>query len=199
MASRYASDETADWRTIPNLLTALRVVLIAPLIYCAIAGKDEAALAIWIVAGLTDLLDGHIARRWRQASKLGRLADPVADKLLTGAAFLVLTAFRTGLSAMPLWLMVAVIGRDILILAGCLVVYKLTRSTGFRPTFLGKANTLIEITLVTWFLASTGIPLLAPALPWLYVVTLASIIASMSDYLLQGLRMVREIPSVLRP
>ncbi|MBZ5727661.1 MAG: CDP-alcohol phosphatidyltransferase family protein [Acidobacteriia bacterium] len=183
--------ETAGWRTLPNLLTALRMVLIAPFVWLAVRGDDLAALGIWIVAGLTDTLDGHFARRLRQSSQFGRLADPLADKLLTGAAFIVLAVFRGGLSAIPMWLMAAVIARDILILLGSLLVYSAVRNSGFRPTFLGKLNTLIELLVVTWFLAATRFPALAPALPALYAAALVSIAASALDYLVQGLRMVR--------
>ncbi len=182
--------ETSSWRTLPNLLTALRIVLIAPFVYVAVRGNDMAALGIWIAAGLTDTLDGYFARRLRQSSQFGRLADPLADKLLTGAAFLVLAAFRSGLSAIPLWLMAAVIARDILILLGSLLVYSAARNSGFRPTFLGKLNTFLELLVVTWFLAATRVPLLATALDALYAAALISIAASALDYLVQGLRMV---------
>jgi phosphatidylglycerophosphate synthase len=93
---------------------------------------------------------------------------------------------------MPSWIMLAVILRDALILFGCLVVYRMTRNTGFKPTFLGKANTLIELLVVTWFLTSSRIPSLREALPALYVVALVSIFASAGDYVLQGIRMVRD-------
>jgi cardiolipin synthase len=198
MSNHGGTVETRNWRTIPNLLTALRMLLIVPFTCFALAGRDVAALAIWVVAGSTDSVDGYVARRLRQASRLGRLADPVADKLLTGAAFLVLSAFRGGLSAIPLWLMIAVIGRDILILLGCLAVYSSTRSTGFRPTLLGKANTFVELLVVTWFLASTPLPFLARALPALYVTALISILASAGDYTMQGIRMMHDAPSKKR-
>ncbi|HWB85765.1 MAG TPA: CDP-alcohol phosphatidyltransferase family protein [Bryobacteraceae bacterium] len=186
------SGETADWRTLPNLLTALRILLIAPFVYAAVQGMDIIALGVWIAAGLTDLLDGYFARSLKQSSKLGRFADPVADKLLTGSAFVALSLFRDGRSAIPLWLMWAVILRDILILAGCLVVYGLSRSNRFRPKLLGKLNTFIEILVVTWFLSASAFPMWSPALATLYAVALISIVASAGDYSWQGIRMVRE-------
>jgi cardiolipin synthase len=182
--------EVAHYRTIPNALTAFRFALIIPFVWLALHGRDMAALTVFVVAGGTDAVDGILARWLGQTSRIGRLADPLVDKLLTSAAFLTLSVFRSGLPAIPHWVMAAVILRDVGILLGCLAIYRSTRNAGFKPTVFGKVNTLIEITVVGWFLSSTRLPFVAPALPLLYVLLVLSILASAASYVVQGLRML---------
>lgn len=189
---RRITGETATWRTFPNLLTIARIVLIAPFAWLCVRGFDMSALALFIVAALTDTLDGTLARRFHQRSKFGRLADPLADKLLTTVAFLVLSLFRAGLRAIPLWIAIAVIGRDVLMLAGSFVVYLRTRSMAFRPNIFGKANTFIELTVVFVVLATSRFVFLARFLTALYMLLVASLVISTAEYVLQGVRMLRE-------
>src|SRR5882724_9724933 len=92
------SDVATYW-TIPNALTAFRLALIVPFVWLALHGRDTAALTVFVIAGITDALDGILARWLHQTSAIGRLADPLADKLLTSVAFLTLSVFRVGLSA----------------------------------------------------------------------------------------------------
>lgn len=191
-AGRTPGAETAAWRTLPNLLTVARIALIAPFAWLCIHGFDVAALAVFVGAGLTDIVDGTLARRFGQRSKFGRLADPLADKLLTITAFLVLSFFRAGLRAIPLWLVIAVIARDVLILTGSLIVYLKTRSTAFQPNVYGKANTFIELAVIVVVLASSRLLYVARLLMPIYILLLASLLVSTAEYLLQGLRMLRE-------
>lgn len=186
-----APRERSAWLTIPNALTLLRLALIVPFARLAMSGEDWAALAVLIAAGLTDVADGTIARRFGQASKVGRLIDPLADKLMTGAAFVVLALFRDGLPAIPLWLMSAALLRDVLILGGSALIYGRRRNSGFKPSTLGKLNTFVEIGVIVWFLASTGWTAIAPLLPVVYALMLGTLLASTGDYLLTGVRMFR--------
>jgi cardiolipin synthase len=182
--------ETERLATIPNLLTVLRLLLILPFAWLGATGRDVAALVVCFIAGLTDALDGKLARKLGQASKWGRLADPIADKVLTSVAFIVLSLFREGLTAIPLWVMLAVVARDVMILIGCGIVYAAARTSAFQPTVSGKANTAIEILVVVCFLAATVLPFLAAVLPVLYVLLLISLLISGGDYVLQGARMI---------
>jgi cardiolipin synthase (CMP-forming) len=190
-ANQQFQHETRRIATLPNLLTLLRLILVMPFAYLAAQGQDHTALAVFLAAGLTDALDGHLARRLGQKSKLGRLVDPLADKLLTSVAFAVLAFFRTGLTTLPAWLAIAVIGRDVLILAGAGFVYAKVRSTAFAPTVFGKLNTLLEITVVVAFLAVSGVSGFRPVLQALYYLLLLSILVSGGDYVRQGARMLR--------
>ncbi|HTU46378.1 MAG TPA: CDP-alcohol phosphatidyltransferase family protein [Bryobacteraceae bacterium] len=185
-----SSREKTTWRTLPNLLTAMRIALIAPFGWLCMRGYDISALSVFLFAGVTDTVDGTLARRFNQSSKFGRLADPLADKLLTTVAFLTL-CLRTGLSTIPVWVTVAVISRDVLILTGSLVVYTRTRSTAFKPNAFGKANTFIEISVIVVFLASSRLVYMQHRLIDTYILLLVFLIVSICDYLLQGLRMLR--------
>ena len=159
VAPNSPATERDVWLTIPNALTVLRLISVAPFAWLAMRGSDRAALILFVVAGLTDTLDGTIARHWHQKSRIGRLLDPLVDKLFTGAAYVVLSAFRGGLSSIPVWVMVAVILRDILILCGSLVVYKGSRNSDFQPSIYGKLNTFLEIGIVVLFLSQSDFPL----------------------------------------
>ncbi len=191
-ALRSRALERDIWLTIPNALTVLRLLAIIPFAGLAMQGRDRAAWLLFVVAGLTDTLDGTIARHFGQASKIGRLLDPLADKLFTSVSFVVLSLFRTGLSQIPTWVMIAVLLRDLLILSGSFVVYRASGNSGFKPSVYGKLNTLLEMGIVFLFLAQPDFPLFTTILPATYVVLLISLLISSGDYLRAGLRMMRE-------
>jgi cardiolipin synthase len=183
------------WLTVPNALTVLRLIAIVPFALAAMRGRDWVALVIFILAGLTDTLDGTIARHFQQASRIGRLLDPLADKLFTGVAYVVLAGFRQGFVRIPLWVMSLVILRDVLILSGSYLVYRVSRNSGFKPSIFGKLNTFVEIGVVVCFLAQADLPFITPILPALYVILLLSLLLSTGDYLRSGLRMMRRASS----
>ena len=179
------------WLTIPNALTVLRLVAIVPFAFLAMRGQDRAALILFVLAGLTDTLDGTIARHFGQTSKIGRFLDPIADKLFTGVAFVVLSMFRHGASV-PVWVMAAVLLRDVVILSGSFIVYRLSRNSAFQASVYGKLNTLLEIGTVVCFLGQRDFPFLSAIFPATYVVLLLSILVSAGDYFRNGLRMIAE-------
>jgi cardiolipin synthase len=186
------SQERDVWLTIPNVLTALRLLAIIPFVVLAMQGRDRPALALFVAAGLTDTLDGTIARYLGQTSKIGRLLDPLADKLFTSVSFVVLSLFRAGLSSIPIWIMIAVLLRDVLILSGSFLVYRASHNSGFKPSVYGKLNTFLELGTVVFFLAQPYLPFLTILLPVTYVVLLLSLLVSTADYMRTGLRMMRQ-------
>ena len=189
---RPGAREGDVWLTIPNALTVARLGAIVPFAVLVVRGQDRAALILFLLAGLTDTLDGTIARHFGQASKIGRFLDPIADKLFTGVAFVVLSMFRPSLTSIPVWVMAAVLLRDVLILSGSLIVYRLSRNSGFQPSVYGKLNTLLEIGTVVCFLAQRDFPFVTVIFPATYVVLLLSILVSAGDYFRNGLRMIGE-------
>jgi cardiolipin synthase len=191
--------EPKGWLTVPNALTLVRLLSILPFAVLASQGRDRAALILFVVAGLTDTLDGTIARALNQRSKIGRLLDPLADKLFTGAAYLILSLFRGNLSHIPVWVMMVVILRDLFILGGSFLVFSASRNSGFQPSLYGKLNTFIEIGVIVLFLAQPDLPFLARVLPTTYVLLLVSLLLSGGDYLLTGIRMVKAARNVSRP
>ena len=128
--------------TIANQLTLLRMLLIPAFVLLVVYGRFGWALVVFIVAGVTDALDGIIARMPGQQSELGAWLDPVADKLLLVTTFIVLTLPNIGLvNRIPIWLTVIVISRDIGIVLTVAIVNLASGPRTFRPSQLGKAAT----------------------------------------------------------
>ena len=128
------------WTT-ANLLTSARIVLIIPFLYLIHEGRPGLALMVFFAAGITDFFDGYVARHFNQQSALGRFLDPMADKLLTTASFVVLALAHESFPSIPVWLAAAVVGRDVLILLGSLVVYLATGFTGIANRLPKEVDT----------------------------------------------------------
>ena len=132
--------------TVANQLTLLRMLLIPALVILVIYGANGWALVVFIVAGMTDALDGVIARWWSRPTSLGALLDPMADKLLLISTFVVLTIPNLDLpNRLPVWLTVLVISRDVIIVVTVAIVNLSVGRRTFSPTMLGKIATLIYI------------------------------------------------------
>ena len=128
--------------TLANQLTILRIALIPAFVLLVVYGHLGGALIVFSVAGLTDALDGLIARRAGQRTSLGAWLDPMADKLLLVTTFVVLTLPAIPLTNhLPLWLTVTVISRDVVIVGVVAIVNLAVGPRTFRPSFLGKATT----------------------------------------------------------
>jgi len=149
--------------TLPNLLSVLRLGLVPVFIIAVLNGRPAQALAIMAVAGLTDVLDGYAARYLKQQSLLGSYLDPIADKLLMTAAFVVLAIpdLYPGVQ-IPVWVTILVITRDIIILCGVLVLSMTHGAKRFPPTALSKINTALLVAGVLLVLSSGVIPSTAP-------------------------------------
>ena len=182
--------ERGPWTT-ANLLTGFRIALLFPFLYLVSEGRFGLALAVFFLASLTDFADGYVARRYGQQSRLGRFLDPLADKLLTTAGFVVMAIPHHGFASIPVWLAAAVVARDLIIVLGSLVVYRLTKFKDFKPTLLGKINTLVELGLIVWFLVFHTTGRLIFLLPFLYAVVLASLIVSGAEYIFRGAGILR--------
>jgi len=144
-----------DVFTLPNLLTASRLVL-APIVAWRLLEHDvEGAFWLFVIAAITDLLDGNLARWLNQRSVLGAWLDPIADKvmLLTTLSMLALTGL------LPMWLLLLVVVRDVVILAGAEAYRRLTGKLDVRPTWSGKVATFMEFVLVSWVLADIALDL----------------------------------------
>ena len=167
-------------RHIPNLICVLRMLLTVPTVAAISRGDHGEALGFFVVAALSDGLDGYLAKRNGWTSRLGTILDPLADKLLLVAVFM--TCVWQGL--VPTWLAVAVIARDLMIIGGAIIYRLWFGAVEGQPTLLSKVNTALQITVVVAALlaALTGQP---PAvfIEALAVATLATTIASGTVYL----------------
>ena len=168
--------------TVPNQLTILRMALAPFLVVTVLSREYTWAFGIFVVAGLSDLLDGPIARMGHQKTTLGAMLDPVADKILLSSAFVALT-FAGGLHArIPVWLTVITLSRDTIILVSVTVINLTVGRRVFYPSLLGKLSTASQI-------LTAGVVLLLNALgsdhPWtlyLYWITLVLTVASALHY-----------------
>lgn len=143
---------TRLYRNLPNLLSAFRVLL-APFVAAAILnGRTPAALAMLAAAGLSDLLDGYLARRMGVSSRLGSYLDPLSDKFLLVTVYLC-----EGLAGrLPAWLVALVLGRDLLILAMAAYAMAAVQVRQFPPSFWGKLSTVVQIVVALIVLADGG-------------------------------------------
>ena len=180
--------------TVPNLLTLLRIGLVPLFIIAVVNGDAKKALLIFVAAGVTDALDGFIARFWTsQQSPLGGYLDPIADKLLLVSAYVVLTIpGLTHGTPIPLWVTILVIARDVLLVTVTLVLYLAAGVRSFPPTLLSKGNTLLQILAVVLVLLAGTLP----AAHWLQQVATVTIylvpiftVASGLDYIVRVSRL----------
>lgn len=128
-------------RDIPNLITLLRLLLLVPFVLFLLDGRFAAALLVFALAGVSDAIDGYLARRRGWSTPLGAVLDPLADKLLMGTAYLMLG----WLDLLPLWVVSLVIGRDLIIIGGALAYTHLVKRPEMAPTRISKFNTAAQI------------------------------------------------------
>ncbi len=130
--------------TVPNVITILRIILAPIFVIYLIHEQVTSALVVFILAGISDGLDGLIARAFNQKSEMGAYLDPLADKLLLISAYVALAAK----GFMPAWLTVIVISRDVLILLGVLILFLVKSGFTVKPLFLSKITTCFQIASV---------------------------------------------------
>src|SRR5437867_9968512 len=153
---RRPEERTRGVLTLANQLTMFRMVMIPLLITLLLRNLHGWAFAVFVLAGLTDALDGLIARRYRQSSHLGAFLDPMADKLLMTACFIVLALpdhpksvpdFHM-INHIPVYLTIVTISRDVFIVIIALLVHMTSGLPSFRPTFLGKLTTVVQVVTI---------------------------------------------------
>ncbi|PIE41244.1 MAG: CDP-alcohol phosphatidyltransferase [Gammaproteobacteria bacterium] len=123
------------------MLTVLRILLVAPYAWFLLQEQYQVALLLLFIAGVSDGLDGFLARQFGWYSRFGAIADPIADKILLVVSYLVLGVMEH----VPLWLVYLVVGRDILIFSGAFTYWKLVGRFEAKPTWLGKTCTFLLI------------------------------------------------------
>lgn len=173
----------------PNLLTLLRLIFIPFIVIAVQQHHYNWALGIFIFAGITDGLDGLLARLLKQKTTLGQYLDPIADKLLLSTMFLVLSVFH--LIRWPYT--VLVFSRDILIVIVCALLYATGTMRIFRPSWLGKANTLAQIITVPFALMAE-----VSTARWLHVGKQVGLDATVALTVLSGVHYVVRVAMELR-
>lgn len=139
--------------TIPNIITLFRFMLVPLVVFSLLAGEWTWAFGGFVVAALSDGIDGFIARNFNQRSELGAYLDPIADKILLVSIFVMLGY----MGHLPLWLVIAVVSRDALIIGGVLLSTVMGNPVAMKPIFVSKANTVVQLILASLVLASLAL------------------------------------------
>jgi cardiolipin synthase (CMP-forming) len=164
---------------VPNSITLVRLGLIPVTAYYLWIGSYGIALPIFLVAALSDFADGYIARKFKITSALGAALDPVADKLI----MLVTTVLLAWQELLPIWLAIAIVARDIIILVGALAYRLLIGRLKIAPTWLSKVNTLIEFVALLLAMANAAGWIETGAwMSTMFLIALATVVASGAQY-----------------
>ncbi|MCX7684603.1 MAG: CDP-alcohol phosphatidyltransferase family protein [Acetobacteraceae bacterium] len=157
--------------SLPNLITLLRLCAVPAAVWLIIKGRLDLAFFVFVGAGVSDALDGWIARRWHLRSALGALLDPVADKALLVSVYVTLAL----IGVLPDWLAILVVFRDAVIMGGVVVFFLLGQPRPIEPILISKANTALQIGLAALALLLAGFGLeaagLLEALVWAVAAT----------------------------
>ncbi len=185
--------------TVPNMLTIFRMVLIPVFVTLVFYQRFLMALAAFVVAGITDGLDGLLARRFDQRSQLGTVLDPIADKLMLVTAFVELSmrsVFPQPLPnhlPIPFWVTIAVISRDVFIVVGAAAINIMTGFRGFRPSWLGKVNTTVQIIAIAVIMFAASVPYgTGYYLPTLYATVFTLALLSGAHYVFFASKLLNE-------
>ncbi|MBU0570486.1 MAG: CDP-diacylglycerol--glycerol-3-phosphate 3-phosphatidyltransferase [Candidatus Omnitrophica bacterium] len=171
-----------------NRLTITRIVFVPVFILSILYHRLDIAFVIFLVAAITDGLDGYIARTRNEKTRFGAVLDPIADKLLVGSAFICLSIV-TGLPEylkMPTYVPLVVISRDVIILIGALVIYLLAGKIDIKPTVLGKLTTVFQMSTIILVLLRFHYS------SWMWNIAVVFTVISGLDYLRIGAKQVNE-------
>ncbi len=166
-------------KDIPNIISALRLAAVIPLVWLLVSHELGWALVLFAVAGISDGIDGFLAKHYGWQSRLGGILDPLADKALLVSSFLVLGS----MGLIPLWLVLAAVLRDLVIVAGALVYNYVVEEVEAAPTLASKLNTLIQLVLIVSAIMDAGpVPLPDPLIGFLTWACLVTVTVSGVEY-----------------
>jgi cardiolipin synthase len=200
MDSKGLEKRVRTW-TLANQLSFLRLVAVPFFILAVVEARFGLALGIFIAAGVTDLLDGLIARVFQQRTTLGAYLDPAADKLLLIAAFILLTRYPNLFQTIPManripiYLTILVISRDVLIVSIALMLNLALGQRKFVPSLVGKITTGTELVTIGILLLCNYLEKSPPIVPFAIKTTLVLILVSGFHYLWRTIRLVKETGS----
>ncbi|MCU0291453.1 MAG: CDP-alcohol phosphatidyltransferase family protein [Thermoanaerobaculaceae bacterium] len=185
--------------TIPNGITLVRLALVPFFILAVVEGNFALALGIFLVAGLSDGLDGWLARSLGMRSLLGSYLDPIADKALLVAAFVTLTWPQPGMVRIPVWLTVLALSRDFLIVLTALVLYLGADVRAFPPSMWGKSTTVAHIVTVALVLVANVWPVREVILLVCFYLALGLTLVSGVDYIRRASLLMEEMHGDRQP
>jgi cardiolipin synthase len=138
--------------SIPNIITLARILLVPVIVWAIASGQMEVAFGLFVVAGVSDAVDGFLAKRFNMASELGALLDPLADKALLVSIYVALGIW----GAFPRWIVILVVSRDIMIVGAVIVSWVFGKPIPMKPLMVSKLNTVAQVALAALVLAALG-------------------------------------------
>ncbi len=141
------------WLTFPTLLTIIRISLTPLVVGAMIAQKWGCAFLLFLIAAITDVLDGWLARLYNNQTFIGASLDPVADKLLLVSCFVTLAFVQSPLFAIPLWFVGIILCKEVLLIIGVIVFWSIKGIVQIRPTRLSKLTTFVQVCFIIWLFA----------------------------------------------
>lgn len=166
--------------SVPNLITLARIILVPVVFWLLVSGRTEAAFVLFVLAGISDAVDGFLAKRFGWTTELGAYLDPLADKLLIVSIFVALGV----LGSLPSWLVIAGVSRDFLIVTAVVLSWVIGHPVRIEPAKVSKANTACQIALAATVLANTAFDLGLEPFVWMLIwLTAALTLASLAVYL----------------
>ena len=190
VAAKRAPSLVQQILSVPNQLTMLRMLVLPFILISMIYGRHDMALWLFLGAAVTDGIDGVVARRFNQRTQVGEFLDPIADKLLLSSCFIV----QALIGAIPLWITILVISRDVIIVATVLVVVLTTEVRRFPPSFLGKLNTAVQIATVFTVLVHNYLQMFwtRQLTEWLVIATAGTVLLSSVSYAVETSRRLHQ-------
>jgi cardiolipin synthase len=138
--------------SIPNIITLVRILLVPFIVWAIASNHLEVAFAIFLAAGISDAVDGFLAKRFNMSSELGALLDPLADKALLVSIYVALGIW----GAIPRWIVILVVSRDIMIVGAVIVSWLFGKPIPMKPLMVSKLNTVAQVSFAALVLASVG-------------------------------------------
>jgi cardiolipin synthase len=176
--------------SIPNLITLGRILLVPVVVWAIASGAMLTAFVLFLVAGVSDAVDGYLAKRFKMASELGAYLDPLADKALIVSIYVTLGIAGT----IPRWLVILVVSRDIMIIGAVILSWVLGNPLKVKPLVVSKLNTAAQILFACVLLGSLGFKISAGWLvPALMVLVAVLTLLSIAAYLLEWIRHMNSV------
>jgi cardiolipin synthase len=178
--------------TLPNFITLLRIAIVPFFVIAVFAHDFRLAVWIFVILGVTDVLDGWIARTFDLRSRIGALLDPLADKVLLTAAYISLAVPHGQAVVIPLWLAILTLFRDFVIMLMAFVFYMFEGIKSFPPTWAGKMTTVMHVATVSLVLLANVLPIPMPVLQACFYVSFLLVIISGFSYIYRSSRAIEE-------
>jgi cardiolipin synthase len=178
--------------SIPNLITLCRILLVPVVVWAITAGEMRVAFVLFLAAGISDAVDGFLAKRFGMGTELGAFLDPLADKAMLVSIYVALGI----MAAVPRWLVILVVSRDIMIVGAVMLSWLVNRPIPLKPLLVSKLNTVAQIALACVVLGALGFGVdAAIAISLLVALVAALTLLSVVFYVIEWMRHVNAVES----